>query len=519
MKFLIENKYFSISLLVTIVISTFFFFQIKNDFFPDAIIQNRGEDYAKTFVTTAKGVEKGLLEFKGNIDSVCFFDLSNEEKIKFLTYELNANEKVNGLLILDHTGRFSTMFRDQNTYIFASDSASKIENVTWYRVDKQNKVLNSWAMALGLELNMLSKTSGPGKSSLVLNKLEWSSSNRLFGSINNNVANHISWKGKNTGEIITCFAILNEESFLFGSRFFNNNEYQSFLVNSNDQILTLHHVDKLDTINGKGNAFATATKSWEITGKNIPGTFSFSFNTDFWWGQAVLIPIDGIKGMVLSMSQQALYYSTFIDHVVELIIIVLLNLLSLFLFIRLFRKPHQSLAEFTRSQSNDRHASELIKQGETSQLEFKSSFRYDYNLKVVNKDLESVIAKSIAAFSNASGGTLLIGVNDDGQVLGLENDINTLKRKDIDFFENTLRAFLNKTFSVSFVTQNLVVKFPVIDHKAICRIDTTAGSEPVFVEINKKGNKSERFYLRSGNTSQEIVSLREINDYIKDRFQ
>lgn len=518
MKFLIENKYFSLSLLLTIVISTFFFFQIKSDFFPDTIIQNRGEDYAKEFVATAVGVEQGLLEFKVNIDSVSFFSLSNKGKIEFLTNELNANVKVNGLLILDHSGRFSTMFRDQKTYVFASDSASKIENVTWYRVDKQNKVLNSWAMALGLELNMLSKGAAFNQS-MGLNKLEWSSSSRLFGSANNNVANHISWKGKNTGEIITCFAILNEESFLYGSRFFKDDIYQSFLVNSNDQILTLHHIDDLDTINGKSNAYTTATKSWGVTGKNIPGTFSFNYNAEFWWGQAVLIPVDGVNGLVLSMSQQALYYSSFIDHVVEFIIIVLLNFLTLFFLVRLIRKPHQSLVDFTKSQSNDQHASELIKLGETSQLEFKSSFRYDYNLKVVNKDLESVIAKSIAAFSNASGGTLLIGVNDEGGILGLEKDINTLKRKDIDFFENTLRVFLNKTFTVSFVTQNLKMKFPVIDNKVICRIDTLAGNEPVFVEINKKGAKSERFYLRSGNTSQEIVSLREINDYIKDRFQ
>jgi predicted HTH transcriptional regulator len=197
---------------------------------------------------------------------------------------------------------------------------------------------------------------------------------------------------------------------------------------------------------------------------------------------------------------------------------LILLILSLGLFLKIRKKRHPSLEEFVKGQSIDLQISELIQQGENSKLEFKSSFRYDYHLKVVNKELEGVIAKSIAAFSNGKGGSLLIGVDDEGHILGLENDISTLKRKDIDFFENTLRTFLNKTFSVSLVTQNLHISFPVIEEKAICRIDIDQAKSPVFVELTKNSQKSERFYVRSGNTSQEIQSLSEMNEYINSRF-
>ncbi len=518
MKFFKENIAFTLSLLITILIATLFFFQIKNDFFPDLVIQKRGETYTRDFVATAEKVEQGLVGFKGSIDSSHFFRLSLDEKIDFLLEELNGNATINGMMILDHSGRFSTMIKDQNTFLFASDSSSKIDNVIWYRVDKESKILNSWTMALGMELNMLSNKNKGFHNSIQLNTPLWSSSYRLFGSLNNNIANHISWNWRNTGELITCIVTLNEESFINRAHILYNKVYQSFLYNSNDRKISLHHTVNGDTINGKLDAYNTAAKSWEVTGKSIPGTFSFNYQNDLWWGQAVQVPAEGIHGLVISMSQKALFYSSIIDHLLELIIFLALLFFTLYLLFRSLRKKPQSLSDFTKSQTNDQHASELIKLGETSQLEFKSSFRYDYKQQVVNKDLESVIAKSIAAFSNASGGVLLIGVDDEGQILGLENDINTLKRKDIDFFENTLRTFLNKTFSVSFVTQNLKMKFPVVNEKAICRIDIIIGNEPVFVEINKKGTKSERFYLRSGNTSQEIISLREINDYIKGRF-
>ena len=71
----------------------------------------------------------------------------------------------------------------------------------------------------------------------------------------------------------------------------------------------------------------------------------------------------------------------------------------------------------------------LINEGENEFVEFKSSLRHDYYQVKTNKNLEMVIMKSIAGFLNAKGGTLLIGVDDFGEVLGLDNDYFTLKKK------------------------------------------------------------------------------------------
>jgi predicted HTH transcriptional regulator len=73
---------------------------------------------------------------------------------------------------------------------------------------------------------------------------------------------------------------------------------------------------------------------------------------------------------------------------------------------------------------------ERIKERESSKVELKASFRYDMNNKKSNsKVLEKVIAKTIAAFMNAEGGTLFIGVDDESNPVGLQNDYETLKNR------------------------------------------------------------------------------------------
>ena len=53
--------------------------------------------------------------------------------------------------------------------------------------------------------------------------------------------------------------------------------------------------------------------------------------------------------------------------------------------------------------------------------------------------METVIAKTVAAFMNSGGGTLLIGVDDDGRLIGLGPDYATLKTPDADRFELWIR--------------------------------------------------------------------------------
>lgn len=162
---------------------------------------------------------------------------------------------------------------------------------------------------------------------------------------------------------------------------------------------------------------------------------------------------------------------------------------------------------------------ELIEQGENASLELKTTLRWDLKLNKINKKLEEVILKTIAAFSNGEGGTLIIGVNDEGEIEGLQHDYATLTNGDKDKFELHLRNLLNKEYGIDFATNNLKILFPEIEDKEICMVEIKAGLKPLYTTItDNNGNKAEKFYVRSGNSSQE-VSLSEIAEFITKRFE
>lgn len=85
----------------------------------------------------------------------------------------------------------------------------------------------------------------------------------------------------------------------------------------------------------------------------------------------------------------------------------------------------------------------IIRNGENEKVEFKASFRYNLRKRQPNKILVEVIMKAIAGFMNASGGILIIGVDDNGYPLGLVNYYSCSARHNRDGFEQKLIQHLS----------------------------------------------------------------------------
>lgn len=191
-------------------------------------------------------------------------------------------------------------------------------------------------------------------------------------------------------------------------------------------------------------------------------------------------------------------------------ILLFLSMFSLF-FIYRYREKH-SLTE-------EELLLRLISEGESSALEFKSSLRWDLRENSLNKKLEEVIMKSIAAFANGQGGTLLIGVDDEGAILGLANDYSTLKQKNKDAFELHLRNLVSSMYG-TFTIDKMDVKFIDVMGEQICQIIISPSREPLYtIMSNKNGDKQEQFYIRDGNLSRRIESLKDIMEYCSKRFK
>ena len=162
---------------------------------------------------------------------------------------------------------------------------------------------------------------------------------------------------------------------------------------------------------------------------------------------------------------------------------------------------------------------EQIAEGEHNGLEFKSTLRWDLNLSAVSKDREHDILKAISAFNNGEGGTLIIGVDDDQNVLGLDPDYATFGEGDKDDFELHLRTLMNKTWGVQFATTNINIDFPRLGEYELCAIEVQRGVQPLYLKVqDRHGRKSEKFYVRSGNSSQPFENPSEIASYVAKRF-
>lgn len=84
----------------------------------------------------------------------------------------------------------------------------------------------------------------------------------------------------------------------------------------------------------------------------------------------------------------------------------------------------------------------LIAGGETATVEFKSTARFNKHTRDSDPRLEMAVIKTVAGLANAAGGTLLIGVDDDGNALGLEGDFGLTRKGDADGFQLWLTDLL-----------------------------------------------------------------------------
>jgi len=155
---------------------------------------------------------------------------------------------------------------------------------------------------------------------------------------------------------------------------------------------------------------------------------------------------------------------------------------------------------------------DLIAEGENDRIEFKSSLRWDWKTNVLNKFLEIAVTKTISAFLNSHGGILLIGVSDEGQILGLKKDYPTLKRADGDGFIQFLVQVMNNRLGKEF-SQYISANIKNVEGKDLCIINVKQSPNPVFIKYDNK----EEFYIRASATSQPL-NVREATEYISMRW-
>lgn len=148
--------------------------------------------------------------------------------------------------------------------------------------------------------------------------------------------------------------------------------------------------------------------------------------------------------------------------------------------------------------------SDLIDSGESQRLEFKSTARVNLHTGSPDKRIEHVVVKTVAGFLNGEGGTLLIGVDDSGHVLGIDSDIATLtSKKNTDGYELFLRQRLDADLSAP-TAGTVNIRFEQIGGKQVCRLAVAASGKPVFARPIDGGSTATEFWVRVGNATKQL---------------
>jgi type I restriction enzyme R subunit len=148
---------------------------------------------------------------------------------------------------------------------------------------------------------------------------------------------------------------------------------------------------------------------------------------------------------------------------------------------------------------------------ESDTLEYKSTLRTRAESGELYKPLEGASLKTIAAFLNArDGGTLVIGVADDGSAHGLEADYASLRkegRDDRDLFQLHLGNIVDASMGTAAAT-NITVQFHSIDDRDVCRVHVRPSAFPVDAKITVD-RKSQfetisAFFVRVANGTKKL---------------
>lgn len=170
----------------------------------------------------------------------------------------------------------------------------------------------------------------------------------------------------------------------------------------------------------------------------------------------------------------------------------------------------------TEAQQQTAELAELLLQGaESDQVEFKPVLYGKRDDKGTRKDEEMPhgVLKSIAAFLNTNGGTVVVGVKNDGSVIGLERD----GFANGDDASHALSQFVERRMNPTPSPPTLSMNWVAVDgqHVLVIKCGSFAPEVVYLRDMTEKGGPR-KLYHRLG-TSTEEVRTEEIHDFVSRR--
>lgn len=521
-----RNKILITVFFIILTISSLFTYWMKSkeDTFADEIISNASTSFKTNLNDFLSSVELSVDALNNNIKQAGNEQFKSDNLNIFFSKMILEDSYLKGV-VLAHNKFSYVIYQDNSTWATTYDMDLTDSVTNWKRLNNKLETVSEWTdtYSFFLDNHRLTDISNQLSNSKYL----WKTSKSQLPD-NRDLFTNIYETVNNDGEKIIVGLIFSTQEiskhFRYVLKF--ENPLVSIITTNHEIVTPIVTTDTsvVSAYNELSPEIERLILNWKESQNMGSHSYSFEkFNKIFWSRIEELNQNVGVIGFAVTISSDDLSETERKQELIYLYVSIILIVITIILAFMLFRKKksgNQSIGNNDLAPLDDDEIMDMIKSGETEFVEFKSSIRWDYREEKVNKILEDVILKTIAAFANAKGGTLLIGVTDDLEIIGLEKDFSTLKKQDADYFELHTRKLINNRYGIAFSNENLLMRFPVFNGNTICSIQVKASENPIFSKTkNKQGNEIEKFYVRSGNASQEISSMKEVNDYINVRFK
>lgn len=151
----------------------------------------------------------------------------------------------------------------------------------------------------------------------------------------------------------------------------------------------------------------------------------------------------------------------------------------------------------------------FILMGESKTLEFKQTFQHCLNTNLKKDYVEVSVLKTVVGFLNSEGGTLLVGVEDNGLIPGIENERKIYHKDSNDNFVLHVKDKIKKRIGMHFF-QFITIKIIEVDDVSVLEVGCSPSDEEVFLD-------DKDFYIRTPASTDKIEG-KNLSKYLMRRF-
>ena len=155
---------------------------------------------------------------------------------------------------------------------------------------------------------------------------------------------------------------------------------------------------------------------------------------------------------------------------------------------------------------------DLLAEMETERVEFKSSAYFSYRPNVPERVITESVLKTVAGFLNSNGGTLAIGIADDGEVLGIQSDLDK-KNVDVDRYVGSLTTAIGHSLGPLASTM-AKIRLEAVNGVQVALVYVTPSPEPIYAKVSK----GDRVFFARVNNSTRTLEGPDLVGYVKQRW-